>query len=481
MQTNRALALVVISIIILNTAFYIHSTIEPFSNKEARKDASGFSFSKGQKFIYFYYYTGYFPLATVNNDLEYSIVGADYEIQKNGKDLIMEYQHWSRLGENARIFAFLPNAYLDGSPRTPSIKLFNAIVFVLSLIVLYFGFWRIKFALQGLVLVIMINSTPFYLYEVYSNQNIFALLGSVFFLVLGLNISYLFSAKINYKKLIVTVIVSGIIIGFFSEIRNEVSIVIVSLLLIIILAENIVISIKLVLPIFVFLSFYGTKQTIRSYFNSEFDKTKNLVIQNNGHVYNGKRISGHKFWHPVFCGLGDFDTKYGYKWDDRVAYSYAVPILREKYNINVNYSGNYYTDDYYDKDKLYYIKFDEIEEYEEIVKNKVHSDIFGDPYWYIQIIYHRIIRTLNKTLPIEYIGWIIFPLGFYLIRSRKWNYFKLLMISLPLSATSILIYSGKGITYNSVYGYIIVIILISIFSEKMQLRKRIDTARRAKI
>ena len=29
-------------------------------------------------------------------------------------------------------------------------------------------------------------------------------------------------------------------------------------------------------------------------------------------------VAGHAFWYPVFCGLGDFDTKYGYEWNDRV-------------------------------------------------------------------------------------------------------------------------------------------------------------------
>ena len=71
-----------------------------------------------------------------------------------------------------------------------------------------------------------------------------------------------------------------------------------------------------------------TKSSVKNYFDNNFNETYSLVKKNNGHVYDGGRISGHMLWHPIFCGLGDFDKKYGYKWNDRLAYEYAIPVLK---------------------------------------------------------------------------------------------------------------------------------------------------------
>ncbi|MCF8298342.1 MAG: energy-coupling factor transporter transmembrane protein EcfT [Saprospiraceae bacterium] len=462
LNSRKSLLIVILSIILLNTIFYIRSEKHPFSQeRQARKDASGFSADKAYKFVYFFYYTGNFPLATLNEDLEYSREGAIKEIEENGEDLIMEYQHWSRLGEQARILAYLPNAILKGSPKDPSIKLFNALIFTLSLIILYHGFKKINHSFFGLLLVFLINITPFFLYEVYSHKNIFGLMGSLFFIVLGLNLHVLFKENTKYLKLVLSGLVAAILIGFFSEIRNEVTIVLVSLILIYLLSKHIKLLPKFIIILLIVISYWGSKKLVIGYFNAKNEQTTQLVKENNGHIYTGKRIPGHIFWHPIFCGLGDFDTKYGYEWNDKVAYRYAIPKLKEKYNIDIKYSDKYYIDEYYDKDSLYYKKFDEIDEYEYVLKEKVISDIKSDKLWYLGIITKRIIRTLTKTTPVSYLGWLIFPLIYYLIRKKYWDYVKLILITLPLSATSILIYSGKGSTYNSVFVYFVIVICLN--------------------
>ena len=280
-------------------------------------------------------------------------------------------------------------------------------------------------------------------------------------MIIGLNVYILFKSHKSYFKLILPAIISAILIGFFSEIRNEVSIVLVSLLLLYLLTKHIKLIPKVILLILIVFSFWGSRKLVKEYFNNKYEQSTQLVKENSGHVYTGKRIGGHIFWHPVFCGLGDFDTKYGYEWNDKVAYKYAIPILREKYNIDLKYSDKYYIDEYYDKDSLYYKKFDEIDEYELIMKEKVLSDIKSDKAWYIGIITKRIIRTLTKTTPISYFGWLLIPLLFYLAKKRRWDYLKLLIIALPLSATSILIYSGKGNTYNSVFVYFVIAIILN--------------------
>lgn len=459
LRSKKGLGTVLLFIFLSNILVYSLSDSDTFSPpSQARKDASGFSISKANKFAYFHYYKNQFPLATLNTDLQYSEEGATEEIASRGKDLIMEYQHWSRLGEHARIFAFLPDAYVSGSPKDPSVQLFNSLVFIIGLLLLYWGFWKVQKPGYGLLIVVFINLTPFFLYEVFSNQNIFGVLGSVFFMILGINLPQLFSKPVNFKKSLLLAIISALIIGFFSEFRNEISVVMASLVLIFVLSKQQNLSKKLVLVLAVFLFFNASKKLIQGYFDLKFDESTKLVIKNGGHVYNGAKLKGHNFWHPVFCGLGDYDTKYGYEWNDKKAYQYAIPILNKNFNMNINYSGKYHTDDYYDKDSLYYKKPEELVNYETVVKEKVISDIKNDPLWYITILVKRIFKTLTTTIPIPYVGWLLFPLVYYLWKRRKWDMIKLIIVSFPLSATSIIIYSGKGSTYNSVFVYFVMVI-----------------------
>jgi len=205
--------------------------------------------------------------------------------------------------------------------------------------------------------------------------------------------------------------------------------------------------------------------SVTKYFENNYKQTYQLVEENKGHVYNGKKIEHHLFWHPIFCGLGDFDNKYGYEWQDRVAFRYSIPILKEKYGLDFKYSDDLSLDEYYDKDSLYYKYLAEFDAYEEIMKDKVTSDIKADPWWYTSILFKRIARILTNTLPFAYLGWIFIILLYFLIRKKRYKLLKLLIVSLPLSFTPLFIYSGSNATYNSFFPIITLAIIISLLIE----------------
>ncbi len=474
LSNRKAKRIILVAVISINAVFYTTTEFDQFPRFQRRRSTTGFAHDSASRFFYFFYYKNLFPLATLEQDVLYSLEEANQEISEHGQSLIMEAGHWSRLGENARILAFMPNALLKGSPVKPSIKLFNALFFTSGLLCLFWGFHTIGLPLIGLFTVFFINITPFYLYEVFSNQNIFALLASTFFIVLGFNLPALFLDKISLPKTIFRILFSGALIAFASEVRNGTSIILLSLMAIYVLSKSVKWIPKLVYVSLILLSFFATRSAIRSYFDGKFHKTAEVVQQHGGHVYTGGRISGHNFWHPVFCGLGDFDTKYGYKWDDQVAYRYAVPILREKYKINVNYSGGYHTDNYYDTAKLYYIKFDEIPEYEQVVRDKVLSDIRSDPWWYISILLKRMRKIVTHTLPFHFIGLGLFPLLVILVKRKEWDLIKLLALTLPLSAGSFIIYSDRGATYDSVFPYFVISIGLYLLYEWRNQRQNIS-------
>ncbi|MBL7766932.1 MAG: hypothetical protein JNJ58_12600 [Chitinophagaceae bacterium] len=432
------------------------------SSTQARQDASGFEYRYAKQFIYFYFYTGYFPLATLNEELTFNRAAAEKELELHGDQLIMEYKHWSRLGEHARIFAFLPDAWIKRSPANPSVRLFNALFFTLGLLFLFRGSWKIGYPLTGLFACLLILCTPYYHYEIFRNENIFGLLHSIFYFCIGILLPVLFAPNNPSPKHLALGIPAVLLIAFGSEIRNEISIVLVSVLLLYLLANSFhwiyrLVSIILFCGLFVF-----SKKMIQYYFHQKFEAATALVKSKGGHVYTGARISGHQFWHPVSCGLGDFDQRYGHRWDDRVAYAYAIPVLKEKYNLDIPYSGELYVDAYYDSAKIYYKKFDEIPEYEEVMKEQVLHQIQQDPSWYASILIQRILRILTTTLPFPLAGWLLFPLLYVLIRKREWTLLKLIVISLPLSAMSFLIYSGNGATYNSVFPFVVIILWVVI-------------------
>lgn len=427
---------------------------------QSRKDASGLEHAYASKFFYFYYYTGFFPLVTSDSNLGYSKRDAWKQIHHHGERLLMEYKHWSRLGEHARIFCYIPNAVLKGSAAQPSVRLFNALFFLLGLLCLYRGFYKVKKPLLGLILCILILATPYFQFEVFRNENIFALQASVFFLIFGLLLPFLFEEIKWQVKVLGGIIISSCIIAFCSEIRNEISVVLTCLLLMVWLSHQTSWKRRLLLSIVALIFFVVTKKGIQVYFDTSFAKTKELVSKYKGHVYTGPRIAGHRLWHPIFCGLGDYDTKYGYAWSDTVAYAYAVPLLNSKYHLGLHYSGNFFTDNYYDSAHQYYIKFDEIPAYESVVQEKVINDIRKDSFWYVGILLKRLVKICMTTLPIPFLGFVAIVALLLLIKKRNSLYLKMLVITLPLSATSFLIYSGKGATYNGMFGYFILAMIL---------------------
>jgi len=460
-NTKKTLLIGISVILLFNIFTYILTDYVNIKKIQSREKTTGLSHDKAQHFFYFFYYTGNFPLTSLNKKLKFSKDDAINEINNNGNNLIMEYGHWSRLGENLRIITYYPNAIIRGSPENPSVKLFNSIFFVLGLILVFIAFVKINKALLGSIIVAIVNMTPFFIYEIYQNQNILALLTSGFLIVLALNLKLIFAKKVSIYKLIIISILSGIVVGFTSEIRGETIIIIGSTLLIYLLSKSLKWYLKIIPIVLVIIAMFFTKTEIKNYFNNNFEQTYQLVKEHNGHVYNGKRNNAHIFWHPIYCGLGDFDKKYGYKWSDRVAFEYSIPILKEKYNLDFKYNkGDLFLDEYYDKDKLYYKKFDDFVEYEEIMKDKVLSDIKSDPLWYANILVKRFVRILTITLPIPLIGWISLLLIFILFRIKQWNYLKFIIISLPLSFTPFVIYSGDGTTYNSFFPIITISIII---------------------
>ncbi|MBI2372707.1 MAG: hypothetical protein HYV07_01780 [Deltaproteobacteria bacterium] len=465
LSTRTARLVVVAAILALNAlAFeYLDDSALPFPT-QSRKDASGFSFERARKFHYFHYHLGYFPLASLNADLVDSREGAEHELAARGHDLVMEHEHWSRLGESARIWAFLPNAWLHRSTESPSIRPFNALCFLAGVLALYLGLFRAGRAVLGLALVSVIHSTPYFWREVYGRENIFGLAGSALFLAVGLVAPFAIGGARGFRERSdswperwarslrpgAAAALVGLLVGLFAEVRNEVAAVIAAPLFLLVTAPRPARE-RLVVAAVTLGAFLGCRAAIRAHFEHEWARTSALVGSLGGHVYTGARIPGHRLWHAVFCGLGDFGADRGYAWDDRVAYAHAVPKLRDGLGMKLVYTGGYHLEQYYDDAKLYYVKFDELDEYEAVMKQEVLTVVSKNPGWFVSILARRVVAMLTTTAPFPGAGWLLPPLLVVSLLRRRFREVRLLVASLALSAPTLLIYSGSGATYGSVF------------------------------
>lgn len=466
---------IVLLLIAWQAVFYQYSyTIK---TDYARRDATGLAYTYAKKFFYFQYYTGNFPLIAEKEPTISSEKEAQKIIEEGGPNLLMEYKHWARLGDSGRIFMFYPDAWLYGKVINPDVKTFNALLFLISLLCVLIAFNKSKQFFIGLLYVIIVGSSQFWLYEVYVNQNLFPIIIINFNFLLALFLPLILNATV--KHVWIHLLFAGIVIGLTASIRSEVKSMLVACFAILLMYKQQKIVSRVVSIGIMFFSFYLTSIFIQNYFDTKFENTYQLVKEQGGIVYDGPRINTHKFWHPVFVFLGDFDTKFGYgpRVNDTVAYRYAVPILNQKYGMNLNYTGQLYLDDYYDSTKKYYKKFDEIDEYEAICKEKVLNDIKKDPLWYIEILFKRIWNNLTMlspisisffkiNIPIPFTGLFIFIAIPFLWFKQNFDALRLVLFSIPISLASIIIYAKDNITFNHVYHIILFCLFINFLAKK---------------
>lgn len=457
---NIIFILSILFITLLHTGYYFG---EVKVNADYRRaDATGFNHWWGQEFVYFSYYKGLFPLATTDTAKVFSEQGSDDIIKNNPQSLRMEWGHWARFGESARIWLYLPYAIWQGTAENPQIIFTNYLLFTLTLIILFISCWKIGKPFLGLLLVVVIGFSPFMVYEIYNNNNVFGLMAVYVLILFALHLPYMQNKNNNW--VFIVALITGILAGTMHQIRAE-SLPIIASCILVYLLNNTFGILKRILPVLILLiSFVFTGKIIQSHFNSQFEKTREVVVNVGAIPFDGGKTLVHPFWHPIYCGLGDYDTKYGHILHDTAVYNYALPILREKIGQELKYPGRtiYEMAEYYDADSLYYKKLETIEGFDEIVKNRFFEVVSNDPLWYASILIHRtkdfffnlspIGITLNgKVIEIPFSGLIIILFLFLLLYFKEYFWLKCIIFSMPLGVSVIIIYSAYNNSYQSIF------------------------------
>jgi hypothetical protein len=226
------------------------------------------------------------------------------------------------------------------------------------------------------------------------------------------------------------------------------------------------------------IAFVGVTRAWDLWFDAKFEEARRVVAAA-GHPYDGPRDAIHAVWHPVWCGLGDFDTTHGYQWVDEAAASYAHPILRSVYGLPLpEWNGErwVYPGRFWDSGHRYYQMPYEMPHYSEVLRHKVLGDIASDPAWYGKILARRAWRILTETTPLRIAisrfhltlpggGLFAITVIGILAAARSGMLLKIACFPVATSLPAFLIYSGRGMSFYSWYHIVAAAIFVSLSAD----------------
>jgi hypothetical protein len=437
-------------------------------------NASGGILGWQQDFLYFLYYLNLYPVATVTEEpLEKSREGAERLFRTRGETLVMERFWTIRYGDLMKTYLYLPDAWAAGGPADrPLMVRANALAWILALVALYVALWSVGHPILGIIFVVLLGSNPFQVSEVFARNNVFGWVITTGVLVLALNVAFLVDRRPSALSCVLVPVATGLVLATVRQIRTEPVLVGVSVVFAYLTVRQLSLPIRALLVALLATSFLLGSSAWGSYFDAKFREAYVKVKAAGGHPYDGPRHLHHFVWHALWCGLGDFDTRYGYEWNDVKGMAYALPIMKargfepaghpkvERQPFDALTLGVYW-----DRARKYARTPFEVPEYIDVIREKVVHDITHDPLWYFTILAKRLRRQITETTPPTVAlgdgrkvglrpsaAWGLLPFGVaaVLLRARSRFLLKLLFFLAPLASTALVVYSGDGTTYYSV-------------------------------
>ena len=424
----------------LDREFYVHKTTGVMLSLKA--------------FIPYYAYLNVFPIFHQSHPFPTSAQEARQALEEGGSSLLTENGYSVRSGDPGKIWLFLPKVWLGrvSDPDNATIWETAAFVFILSLLGIIISAAIHGCLVFGVFLVILIGSSPTQVFETYARDNVFWLPTAVLCLLIALFLPILKGGVKSKLTTTMICITSAGLLGVASLIRNEPSVLVISCCAAMMLAGSFSVKQRLMFSTLILAVFMLTKGGLDRYFDHKYDEAVKIAQLHHGNPYLGPKLLKHTFWNAIWCGLGDFDRKYGYDWNDMTSYEYAYPILKEHNQIDFTMKDTESSTAYFDTDHKYFKRIFEMPEYLEVLRDKVLSDIQRDPSWYMGILGQRINLVLSQNYAylahgarkacLQLNGWMALALIVFLAVRREWFYVKTALFAIPLSATAILVFSN---------------------------------------
>jgi len=435
-------------------------------------------------FAYGLYYWGLFPVFPrrdllpkefAYNEEFYSREGSNKILNAFGYSLRMDMNGIFRMGHVFNLWLPYIVAIFKGGVEGVNFIPINGVYFTVALLFLVSFFWIYGKGLLGLIICLLIGSYPFQLYSVYYQDNIFSYMISTLILVTAFFTPFIFNKKTNMTERICLLGMSGIWLGIAFLMRTDCFSVFFPCCVIILLYKHANIRAKAGWLIYFFIMFYATVSLFHGFFDYKFNQAVRVVEEKGGVPFTGGRLKNHHFWHTIWCGMSDFDKKYGHSWEDYVAEMKAKPVLKEKYGIDVGPIK------YHNRPTDNYLSPQYPDEYNNVMRYLVFEDLKKDPLWYIGILMSRFKKIFFSSiqpqinlgignrilLPTPKIFYFILPV--ILVIVRAWGYVRLLLISMGSAIIPICVTTYSNYNYYSIVHLFIAALLFYIIIKTVTL------------
>jgi hypothetical protein len=446
-------------------------------------------------FVYFLYYLNLFPVVEttavpctsplpqacrqiVDPPGEYSADAARAAMVRNGGSLQQDFGWTWYAGDRGKIYLYLFDAWLKGAPRNTTPRPASRVLFTGSLCALFASMWWVRRALLGVCLALFLGSNPFQLFEVYGNDNVFGLSISTALLLLAIHVPLLRPhCRPNARWVFLWPLGVGALMATIRTMRSEPMAMLVAPAATYLVVAGLPLRRRAALVVTLAASFWLVGALWNAHFVRQQRHAAEVVAGHGGHPFTEDIRLYHHFWHPIWCGLGDFDDRHGYEWNDHAAAGYARPRLQLKGVYVPTAFMNVPEGDpreYFDpKTKIYKKLPYELPYYNDIIRDKVLADIRNDPWWYLGILAKRVKRVFTMTTPVRISWWrgwltlpwhaaLVVPTVVLLALARSRFLLRIILFTVPTVATAVAVFSDRGMTYYGIFHVVSFAVVLTV-------------------
>lgn len=417
------------------------------------------------RFFFFLYRLGLYPVA--GEPQAGTREEAERLLREEADTLVQEEGLTLGSGERGRAYLYFVDAWLGGDPLAPSLRPANALAFGAALVALFAAFWWVRRPLTGALLALLLGSSPFQLHAIHGEEGLFSWSITVMVALMALHVPLLPSGRKPVALVVGVAIATGLFMGAVRHVRVEPMVMLAAPVFVYATLSRSNRLERLAATLTLFAVFSLTSAGIAERLEAKLESAGEAIAAAGGTPYDGPVERAPSLWHSIFRGLGDFDERHGYAWDDRVAYAYALGAAEARAGKRLHLDPRTWAQrESYDGHGRYPVSvYEAIPQYREILRDKVLGDIKAEPRWYLGILEKRAIRVLTEAPPVAVrVGganiafafpWFGVACGALLVALallERADDAKLLLFAAPLSAPALLLYSAGGMTsYSSVH------------------------------
>lgn len=395
-------------------------------------------------------------------------------LAERGYTLRMEYANAMRIGERMVKVMKYPLALYHRSAAGLSHRGILGTVYALGLCLLAFSLCRFAPFPLGVILPLVFSSSQFAACDIYLRSLTQTVLIDAAIFAMALLSPIIFDRRLRTGSLLLRGLLLTSVIVFLMNIRSTISPLYAGILLVMLCYRRRSLGWRLAMFVAILGCHVLVARLFDAWWGMKYREASAVVEQFGGQPFRGIRMTYHSVYHSVWCGLADFDHKYGYRWSDNQPESYAWPILQAQ-GQNVDLGA----------DQMGYVCGGAYIEYQagygKVLEARLRDNIRADPGWYARIILQRVQRILFENEParlnvpaiaftvqlpraeraitsvnlppLALTGprspWPYLAVLALLLIFRLWGYVKLLLLAMPTLAVPLIIttYGGQQVEF----------------------------------